>query len=335
MERSCLPQLSRDSLKMHSPATKDSSGDLADQPPENLLASADMAGESAGLHTRQNTQAMRTDAYEIVIKAGQTERLYWPDLWRYRELLFLLAYRDVSVHYKQTIIGVAWALIRPLATMLVFVFVFSKVAGLPSDDVPYPLLVMAGMLPWQLFASALGESSNSLVNNANLVSKVYFPRLIVPLSALAVSLVDFLICLPVLVALMFAYQITPTWRLALLPVFLCLAMTAACSLGLWLCALNVRYRDVRYAIPFIVQFGLYLSPVGYSSSIVPAEWRWLYSLNPMAGVIDGMRWSLFGASMNCPLGDASFAASIAVMVFALVGGVWYFRRTERTFADVI
>jgi lipopolysaccharide transport system permease protein len=254
-------------------------------------------------------------------------------LWRYRELLLLLAYRDTSVHYKQTIIGIAWALVRPLTTMLVFVLVFSKVANLPSDDVPYPLLVLAGMLPWQLFASALGESSNSLVNNANLISKVYFPRLVVPLSSLAVGLVDFLICLPVLVALMIAYQVTPTWRLAFVPLFLGLALAAACSLGLWLCALNVRYRDVRYTIPFLVQVGLYLSPVGYSTSVVPEGWRWLFSLNPMVGVIDGMRWSLFGT--RPPFGEISFALSWIVMTVLLIGGVRYFRRTERTFADVI
>jgi lipopolysaccharide transport system permease protein len=274
-----------------------------------------------------------TAGYEIVIKAGQSERLYWRDLWRYRELLLLLAYRDISVHYKQTIIGAAWALVRPLSTMLVFVLVFSKVARLPSDDVPYPLLVLAGMLPWQLFAGALAESSNSLVNNANLVSKVYFPRLIVPLSALAVSLIDFLICLPVLVVLMVVYQVTPTWRLAFLPVFMGLALIAACALGLWLCSLNVRYRDVRYVIPFIVQFGLYLSPVGYSTSVVPEEWRWLFELNPMAGVIDGMRWSLFGT--RPPFAEPSFAVSLLLVVALLLGSVWYFRRTERTFADVI
>jgi lipopolysaccharide transport system permease protein len=277
----------------------------------------------------------RAAGYEIVIKAGQTERLYWRDLLRYRELLYLLAYRDITVHYKQTVIGIAWALVRPLSTMLVFVFVFSKIARLPSDGIPYPLLVLAGMLPWQLFANALGESSNSLVNNANLVSKVYFPRLIVPLSSLGVSLVDFLICLPVLVVLMFFYQVAPTWRLAFLPLFIGLAMLSACGLGLWLCALNVRYRDVRYVIPFLVQFGLYVSPVGYSSSIVPEEWHWLYALNPMVGAIDGVRWSLFGPAAPPPFAGPSFAASMLFVAALALGGVWYFRRTERTFADVI
>jgi lipopolysaccharide transport system permease protein len=294
--------------------------------PERLFSPVDMA---------RAEPTDRTGGYEIVIKAGQTERLYWRDLWRYRELLFLLAYRDISVHYKQTLIGVAWALIRPLTTVLVFVFVFSKIARLPSGDVPYTLLVLAGMLPWQLFSTALSESSNSLVNNANLVSKVYFPRLIVPLSSLVVSLVDFLICLPVLVVLMVAWQVTPTWRLAFFPVFMGLALMAACSLGFWLCALNVRYRDVRYLIPFVVQFGLYLSPVGYSSSVVPADWRPLYLLNPMAGIIDGMRWSLFGPAVPAPFAEPSFAVSMLLLVALLLSGVWYFRRTERTFADVI
>ena len=220
--------------------------------------------------------------------------------------------------------------------MLVFVFVFSKVAGLSADGAPsYALLVLAGMLPWQLFASALSESSNSLVNNANLVSKVYFPRLIVPLSSLVVSLVDFLICLPILVILMVVNDVTPTWRLALLPLFLGLALLSACALGLWLCALNVRFRDVRYVIPFVVQFGLYLSPVGYSSSRVPEKWRWLFQLNPMSGVIDGTRWSLFGPDVRSPFDEWGFLASIAVIVVLLFGGIWYFRRTERTFADVI
>ncbi len=299
----------------------------------NSPTATDIPHVAPSLATVPSATVEAPSGYTVVIKAGQSERLYWRDLWRYRELLLLLAYRDISVHYKQTIIGAAWALVRPLSTMLVFVLVFSKVARLPSDDVPYPLLVLAGMLPWQLFASALGESSNSLVNNANLVSKVYFPRLIVPLSALAVSLIDFLICLPVLVVLMIVYQVAPTWRLAFLPVFMSLALMAACSLGLWLCALNVRFRDVRYIIPFIVQFGLYLSPVGYSTTVVPVDWRWLFELNPMAGIIDGMRWSLFGT--RPPFAEPSFAVSLLMVVALLLGGVWYFRRTERTFADVI
>jgi lipopolysaccharide transport system permease protein len=274
--------------------------------------------------------------FEIVIRAGQAERLYWSDLWRYRELFLVLAYRDVSVHYKQTAIGVLWALVRPLSTMLVFVFVFSKIAKMSSGGVPsYALLVLSGMLPWQLFSSALSESSNSLVVNANLVSKVYFPRLIVPMSSLLVGLVDFAICFPILVILMAFHQVVPTWRLAFLPVFIALSLVAAVSLGLWLSALNVRYRDVRYVIPFLVQFGVYLAPVPYSSSEVPADWFWLYSLNPMVGIIDGFRWCLFGPAVPAPFLEPSFAISMLIVAAILLGGIRYFRRTERTFADVI
>ncbi len=269
----------------------------------------------------------------LIIELGRAGRQYWRDLWRYRELLLFLAWRDVAVRYKQTLIGVAWALIPPLATMLVFVLIFSKVAHLPSEGVPYPLLVLAGMLPWQLFASAVSESSNSLVGNANLISKVYFPRLAVPLSSLAVGLIDFLIGLPILAVLMIVYGVVPGWQLIFMPLFIALALAAALGLGLWLCALNVRYRDVRYVIPFIVQFGLYLSPVGFSSSNVPQEWRWLFALNPMASAIEGVRWSLFGT--RPPFADPGFVVSLALTAALLTGGVWYFRRTERTFADVI
>jgi lipopolysaccharide transport system permease protein len=281
--------------------------------------------------------APETAGYEILIKAGQTERLYWRDLWRYRELFLVLAYRDVSVHYKQTAIGILWALIRPLSTMLVFVFVFNKIAKLePPEGIPsYLLLVLSGMLPWQLFSSALSESSNSLVNNANLVSKIYFPRLIVPVSSLFVALVDFAICFPILLILMAWYQAVPTWRLAFLPVFIGLALVSAVSLSLWLSALNVRYRDVRYLIPFLVQFGVYLVPVPYSISAVPAEWRWAYSLNPMSGIIEGFRWCLFGPDVPAPFMESSFAISMLIVAALLAGGISYFRRTERTFADVI
>jgi lipopolysaccharide transport system permease protein len=295
---------------------------------------SDIGKEQADPSAPSAAQGTGTTGYEIVIKSGQSERLYWGDLWRYRELLFVLGYRNISVQYKQTVIGIAWALIRPLSAVLIFVLVFSKIAGLDSEGVPYPLLVLAGMLPWQMFSSALSESSNSLVSNSNLISKVYFPRLIVPLSSLVVSLVDFLICLPVLVILMAVYQVVPTWRLVFFPVFMALGLACACSLGLWLCALNVRFRDVRYVIPFLLQLGVYLSPVPYSSSIVRAKGYYdLFALNPMVGVIDGMRWSLFGTTP--PFESISFPISLAVMVVVLLGGVRYFRRTERTFADVI
>lgn len=274
--------------------------------------------------------------YQLVIRAGQTERLYWRDVWKYRDLLFLLAYRDISVHYKQAVMGVAWAVLRPLLTMAAFVFVFRNIAGFEGPaNVAYPLLVLAGMLPWQMFATALGQSSNSLVENANLVSKVYFPRIIVPLSSIAVSVIDFLICLPVLIAMMAWYGVAPTWRIVMLPAFIIMAMASAAAFGVWLCALNVRYRDIRYVIPFLIQFGIYVSPVGYASTKVPEEWRPLYMLNPLAGVIDGVRWSLFGDAVVSPLTVPSFYASLAIVAAVLTGGIWYFRNTERTIADVI
>src|SRR5690242_4797454 len=229
---------------------------------------------------------------ELIIEAGHTERNYWRDLLRYRELFYFLAWRDVLVRYKQTAIGVLWAVLRPLLTMVVFTFVFSRIAKLPADGVPYPVMVFAAMLPWQLFATSLSEGSNSLITNANLISKVYFPRLIVPASAVIVSFVDFAISLGLLAALMIWYQVWPGMYLLSLPLFTILALLTSAGAGLWLAALNVEYRDFRYIVPFIVQFGLYLSPVGFSSSIIPEKWRLLYSLNPMVGVIDGFRWAI-------------------------------------------
>jgi lipopolysaccharide transport system permease protein len=270
----------------------------------------------------------------IVLEPGRLERQYWRDLWRYRELLGFLAWRDVVVHYKQTLVGVAWAVLRPLATTAVFVLVFNKVARLPSPGgVDYTLLVLAGMLPWQMFATALSESSNSLVTNAQLISKVYFPRLLVPLSSVAVSTVDLLVSVPVLAGLMAWHHVgPPAWRLAAAPLFLLLGAGAALGAGLWLSALNVRYRDVRYVIPFVVQFGLFLSPVGFSTQQIPEAYRPLYALNPMVGVIEGFRWSVLGTDTLDPV---AVAASVAVVAALLAGGLWYFRRTERTFADVI
>lgn len=268
----------------------------------------------------------------IVLEAGRGASQYWRDLWRYRELLYFLAMRDIVVHYKQTVIGVAWALLRPLATVLVFVLVFSKLAGLPSDGVPYPLLVLAAMLPWQLFANSLTQSGGSLLANANLVSKVYFPRLLLPLAAVAVSLVDFLITLAALAALMTWYGITPSWRVLTLPFFIAVAAALALGVGLWLAALSVRYRDIRHVTPFLVQFGLYLSPVGFSSSLVPEDYRLLYSLNPMVGVIDGFRWALLDTAS---LDLASLMLSLLLIAAVLAGGIGLFRKTERTFADVI
>ena len=270
---------------------------------------------------------------EIVIEAGRTESQYWRDLFRYRELFYFLAWRDVLVRYKQTVIGILWAVLRPFLTMVIFVFIFSKIAKLPTEGVPYPVMVFAAMLPWQLFSTSLAEGSNSLITNSNLISKVYFPRLIVPASAVIVSFVDFAISAGLLALLMIWYHVWPAWHLFALPLFTLLALIASTGAGLWLAALNVEYRDFRYVVPFLVQFGLYLSPVGFSSSIVPAKWRLLYSLNPMVGVIDGFRWSISGGAS--PLFLPGLLLSIAVMSILLVSGVWYFRRMERTFADVI
>jgi lipopolysaccharide transport system permease protein len=269
----------------------------------------------------------------VIIEAGRSERQYWADLWRFRELLFFLAWRDVAVRYKQTAIGVAWALLRPLATMAVLVVVFGTVARLPSGGAPYPLLVLSGMLAWQLFSTGFSAASDSLVSNANLISKVYFPRLLVPLSSVAVSLIDFLITLPVFFLLTAWYGYAPTWRLALFPVFVVLTVLAALSVGVWLAALNVKYRDVRYVIPFALQFGLYISPVGFSLAAVPEPYRVWFALNPVVGLIEGFRWTLLGqADEQLPFAVGVTAAAVGV---ALLGGVRYFRKTERTFADVI
>jgi lipopolysaccharide transport system permease protein len=269
---------------------------------------------------------------EITIAAGKAERQYWRDLWRYRELFYFLAWRDILVRYKQTVIGVAWAVIRPMLTMIVLSFIFGKLAKMPSGGVPYPLLVFCGMLPWQFFATAFSESGNSLVSNAGMISKVYFPRLVVPVSSVITSFVDFLISGVLMVGLMIYYGYVPGSSVALLPVFVFLAFAAAFGSGLWVSALMVRYRDFRYIVPFVVQFGLYISPVAFSSSVVPAEWRLLYSLNPMVGVIDGFRWAILGeANMYWP----GFIASVVSVILIIISGIWYFRRTERTFADVI
>jgi lipopolysaccharide transport system permease protein len=270
---------------------------------------------------------------ELIIEAGRTEVQYWKDLWRYRELFYFLAWRDILVRYKQTVIGIAWALIRPFLTMIVFTVVFGQLAKLPSEGVPYPILVFSAMLPWQFFANSLSECSNSLLANANMIAKVYFPRLIVPTSAVIVSFVDFLLSGMILLALMIWYNFVPDWRILTLPLFILIALAAAIGAGLWLAALNVEYRDFRYIVPFLVQFGLYISPVGFSSNVVPEKWRLLYSLNPMVGVIDGFRWAILGGDAKLYL--PGFMLSLALVAILLVSGIWYFRKMERTFADVI
>lgn len=269
-----------------------------------------------------------------ILAAGRSERNYWRDLWRFRELFQVLAWRDLAVRYKQTVIGVAWAVIRPVLAALVFNVVFGQIAKLPTDgSAPYPLLVMAGVLPWTFCATALTEASNSLISNANLISKVYFPRLVVPTASVVVALVDFLIGCVILFAMMAWYRFCPSWHIVFLPAFVLLAFFASLGPGLLLTSLNVTYRDFRYIVPFIVQFGMYVSPVGFSSSIVPEQWRLVYALNPLVGIIDGFRWCLLGG--NSPLHPLSLGISVAMTAGMLWIGIRYFRRTERGFADMI
>lgn len=269
---------------------------------------------------------------EITIEAGRGERQYWRDLWRYRELFYFLAWRDILVRYKQTVIGISWAVIRPLLTMLVLSFVFSILAKMPSGGVPYPILVFSGLLPWQFFATAFAESGNSLVSNSGMISKVYFPRLVVPVSSVITSFVDFLISAVIMVLIMLYYGFMPGSSIVVLPLFVVLAFATAFGSGLWVSALMVRYRDFRYIVPFVVQFGLYISPVAFKSDVVPDQWRLLYSMNPMVGVIDGFRWALLGEkNIYWP----GFYISVGAVALIIISGIWYFRRTERTFADVI
>ena len=251
--------------------------------------------------------------HKLIIEPGRIEKNYWRDLWRYRELFFFLAWRDILVRYKQTAIGIAWALLRPFLTMVVFTVVFGKIAALPSNGIPYPILVFAATLPWQFFSNSLAEASNSLVGNAHVISKIYFPRLILPAGAVITSLVDFFISLGLLAVLMAFFGFIPDWRLVALPFFTVLAFLAALGPGLFLTALNAKFRDFRYVIPFIVQFGLFISPVGFSSDVIPEKWRLLYSLNPMVGVIDGFRWAICRGASG--LYVPGFILSLTVVAF--------------------
>jgi lipopolysaccharide transport system permease protein len=269
----------------------------------------------------------------LVLEPGRAERHYWRDLWAYRELFAILAWRDVAVRYKQTVIGIAWAVIRPFVTMVIFTIVFGRLAQLPSHGAPYSLMVFAGMLPWFLASSVLSEASNSLMGNANLIGKVYFPRIIIPVSSAVVALVDFMINLGLLLCLMGWYRFLPGRQILLLPFFIVLAVLASLGPALFLTALNVKYRDFRFVIPFIVQVGLYVSPVGFSSAVVPDQWRFWYSLNPIVGVIDSFRWCILGGESQLYL--PGFFVSLIVVGIFLWGGITYFRRTERTFADLI
>ena len=267
---------------------------------------------------------------QLVIEPGRSAAHYWRDLWRYRELLAFLVWRDIAVRYKQTAIGVVWALIRPALTLLVFV-AFRRMAGLRQGGVADVVLVLAAVLPWQLFSSALADASTSLIGNTSLIAKVYFPRLIIPLSAVATALVDFAITVALLGVVMAWYGVMPDARALMLPVFVVQCAVLALSLGLLLAALTVKYRDFRYVVPFAIQLGLFVSPVAFETAQVPERWRALYALNPLAGIIDGFRWSLLGQSLE----PRVLVCSIALTVLSLVAGVWYFRRTERGFADAI
>jgi lipopolysaccharide transport system permease protein len=295
-----------------------------------MLDRPDLSLSAAG------ASSLRTRAAEectIILEPGRAERNYWSDLWHYRELFAILAWRDVAVRYKQTVIGVAWAVVRPLVTVMIFTIVFGQLARLPSEgNAPYPILVFAGMLPWFLFSSILGEASHSLVANANLVGKVYFPRIIIPASSAVVALVDFAVNLILLFALMLWFAFWPRWQIMLLPAVVVLAVLASLGPALFIAALNVKYRDFRFIVPFIMQFGLYISPVGFSSAVVSERWRLAYSLNPMVGVIDGFRWCLLGGQSELYL--PGVLVSLGVVALLLWLGIWYFRRTERTFADL-
>jgi lipopolysaccharide transport system permease protein len=276
----------------------------------------------------------RAAQYELVLEPGRAERHYWRDLWHYRELFRVLAWRDISVRYKQTVIGAAWALIRPFLTMVVFTVVFGRLAKLPSDgQIPYPLMVFAGLLPWSFFSTSVSNASNSVVANSHLISKVYFPRLIVPIAAVVVAVIDFLISFGILVGLMVWYHFFPGWQIVCLPFFIAAAFAASVGFGAWLTALNVKYRDFGSIIPFVLQLGLYVSPVGFSSSIIPSQWRFAYSLNPMVGVIDGFRWCILGSETQIywPGICLSFAVSGALLWF----GIRQFRQMEKSFADLI
>ena len=281
-----------------------------------------------------NSYSNHTKQEIIILEPNRVEKNYWSDIWRYRELFFILALRDISVRYKQTIIGILWAILRPFCTMLVFTVIFSRVAKLPSDgNAPYALLVFAGMLPWTLFSTSLGEASNSMIANTNLISKVYFPRLIIPVATIVTSFIDFLISFILLLGMMIYYQFLPDGKILMLPAFMIMALLASIGPGLWVTALNVKYRDFRYVIPFIVQLGVYVSPVGFSTNVIPERWRIFYYLNPVVGVIDGFRWCLLGGESQIYL--LGLTISIFVITIFLFLGISSFRKMEKIFADLI
>lgn len=284
------------------------------------------------MDTAASAEPASSDAPVVVLEAGRASAHYWLDLWRYRELAAFLAWRDIRVRYKQAALGASWAVIQPAIQTFLLTFVFGKLAGMPSGGVPYPLLVLCGLIPWQLFTAAFNGAGNSLVSNTHLISKVYFPRLVVPLSALGVALIDFGIVLFLALPLIAIFHGLPDWRIAFLPLFVALALVIALGAGLWISALTVRFRDFRFITPFLLQIGLFATPVGYSTTSTP-RWQHLLAFNPLSGVIDGVRWSLLGG--ETPLYVPGLAISAAAALVLLATGLWYFRRVEREFADII
>jgi len=271
--------------------------------------------------------------FDILIEPKKGIKNYWKELYAYRELFLFLAWRDILVRYKQTVIGIAWSVLRPLLTMIVFTIVFGRLAKMPSGGVPYPVLVYSAMLPWQFFSNIISESGNSLISNSNMISKVYFPRIIIPTTSMIVSLIDFFISSVILSLIMLYYKFVPTIYILFIPLFLVLAIITSLGIGYLISALNVKYRDFRYIIPFLVQFGLYISPVGFSSAVVPEKWRLIYSLNPMVGVIDGFRWAIMGEKFKIYLPGLILSIGIGLIMFII--GFTFFKKTEREFADVI
>lgn len=278
-------------------------------------------------------QTIQEEKFDLVIEKSRLKKNYWNDLWKYRELFFFLAWRDILVRYKQTIIGLAWSLLRPVLITLILTITYGHVANFSSGNVPYPIMVYAATLPWQFFATSFSDASNSLIGNANMLTKVYFPRMIIPASTVIVNFVDFLISFLILIVLMFWYQFVPPLAILVLPIFIAQTFLISMGASFYVAAVNVKYRDFKYIVPFVVQFGLLISPVGYSSNVVPEKWQLLYSLNPMVGVIDGFRWSITGDASQIYLPRIYF--SVAVTIFLIFVGIWYFRKMERTFADVI
>ena len=278
------------------------------------------------------SNSIEKNEWDLIIEPGRSEKNYWNDLWRYRELFYILSWRDIKVRYKQTVIGGAWSIIRPLLTTIIFTLVFSRIAKLNNPSLaPYSLMVFAGMLPWQFFSNALSESSNSLIGNANLITKVYFPRMIIPASSVITSMVDLGISFIIMIGMFIWFQFVPSWHIIFLPLFIILAFLCSFGIGLYITAVNVKYRDFRYIIPFVIQIGFYISPVGFSSTVIPAKWQIWYALNPMVGIIDGFRWCLLGDPMNW----TSFYVSLIIIALFLWLGIFYFRKMEKTFADNI